>query len=138
MGASLRTATTQIPVSPEISTNATSIRQALKSAARQGARLINFFEGALSGYGKAQIISPERWRDFDWIDSKASFAPAGTSSAELSLDRCHHASTNRPDGSRGMIGPDGQWISRCSASSAAGLATAVLDRDDPACEIPLQ
>ncbi|WP_272938897.1 MULTISPECIES: nitrilase-related carbon-nitrogen hydrolase [Sinorhizobium] len=49
-----------------MSQNATAIGEMIRSAALQGARLISFCEGALSGYGKAQIGSPDHWRDFDW------------------------------------------------------------------------
>ncbi|WP_026620184.1 deaminated glutathione amidase [Ensifer sp. WSM1721] len=67
----MKVATAQTPVSREIPVNATAIREMIRSAAQQGARLIVFCEGALSGYGKAQIGSPERWRDFDWDRQEA-------------------------------------------------------------------
>ncbi|MCA1492935.1 carbon-nitrogen hydrolase family protein [Ensifer sp. NBAIM29] len=248
-GASLKVTTAQIPVSPEISVNATAVRKAIKDAADQGARLINFCEGALSGYGKAQIISPERWQDFDWDRQEAELRSIAETCRHLRLfaviggahrlskaypphnslyvfsDKGHlltrydkrylshgelggwytpgttpitfevdgyrfgcaiciecqfaeifaeyerlgadavlfssygipthfqialqaHAALNcvwigaatpaqtADKGPAGVIGPDGQWISRCSMQGA-GLATAVLNRDDPAYEIPL-
>ncbi|HXV31445.1 MAG TPA: carbon-nitrogen hydrolase family protein [Sinorhizobium sp.] len=244
-------ATAQSAVSPDISTNATAIREMIESAAHQGARLINFCEGALSGYGKAQIKSPERWRDFDWDRQEAElrsmvelcrqlqiFAVIGAahrlseaypphnslyvfsdnghlltrydkrylSNAELGgwytpgttpitfeidgyrfgcavciecqfpeifaeyerlgIDAVLFSSYGIPthfqialqahavlnclwigaatpaqtahEGAAGMIGPDGQWISRCSQSFEAGVATTVLDRNDPTYQIPLQ
>ncbi|WP_244656131.1 MULTISPECIES: carbon-nitrogen hydrolase family protein [Rhizobium] len=41
-------------------------------------------------------------------------------------------------GPAGIIGPDGNWVTQCPAVPEPSLATAVLDRDDPVYDIPLQ
>ena len=41
-------------------------------------------------------------------------------------------------GPAGVIGPDGKWVSQCPATPEPNLVTAVLDRDDPDYDIPLQ
>lgn len=43
-----------------------------------------------------------------------------------------------PKGPAGIIGPDGQWSAICTASATSCYAVAVLDRHDPAYDIPLQ
>jgi deaminated glutathione amidase len=43
-----------------------------------------------------------------------------------------------PNGPAGIIGPDGKWTARCPASPSSCYTVAVLDRDDPAYDIPLQ
>ncbi|AFL54308.1 putative hydrolase protein [Sinorhizobium fredii USDA 257] len=247
----LKLATAQTIVSQEVSVNGAAIRGMIKSAADQGARLISFCEGALSGYGKAQIRRPDRWRTFDWDRQEAElrsiadtcrqfriFAVVGAahrlsaaypphnslyvfaddgnlltrydkrylSSTELGgwytpgtepitfeidgyrfgsavciesqfsevfaeyerfgVDVVLFSSYGIPahfrialqahavlnclwigaatpaqtadEGAAGTIGPDGRWISLCSASLEPGFAIATLDRDDPAYEIPLR
>lgn len=50
------------------------------------------------------------------------------------------AATNTPaaaSGAASIIGPDGAYMAQCDTTAAAGLAHAVLDRDDPAYDIPL-
>lgn len=41
-------------------------------------------------------------------------------------------------GPAGVIGPDGKWVTQCPAAPEPSLAIAVLDRDDPDYDIPLQ
>ncbi|TCN31825.1 putative amidohydrolase [Sinorhizobium americanum] len=247
----MKVATAQTPVSAAISLNATAIGEMIRSAALQGARLISFCEGALSGYGEAQIGSPGRWRDFDWDRQETElrsiaevcrqfriFAVVGAahrlsgsypphnslyvfaddgklltrydkrylSSSELGgwytpglqpvtfqvddyrfgcavciesqfpeifaeyerlgVDAVLFSSYGIPphfqialqahaglncvwvaaatpaqaahEGAGGVIGPDGRWISRGSEALEPSLAVAMLDRADPAYEIPLQ
>lgn len=62
----MKIAAAQTVVSDDPSANAAEIKQVLLHSARQGARLVNFCEGALSGYSKAQISSPDCWASFDW------------------------------------------------------------------------
>ena len=56
-------AVAQTPISADPRANGSAIRSAMHRAASRGARLIQFPEGALSGYAKEQIHS---WRDVDW------------------------------------------------------------------------
>ena len=60
---SLKLATAQIEVSSDVRRNGAVIRRALARAARDGARLAHFPEGALSGYVKSQI---KDWGAVDW------------------------------------------------------------------------
>ncbi len=53
----------QIQVSDDCSENAERIVQMMKKAAKKGARLIHFPEGALSGYVKCQI---KDWKSYNW------------------------------------------------------------------------
>ncbi|RCK52324.1 hydrolase [Thalassospira profundimaris] len=62
----MKIAAAQTAVSKNISTNAALIRQVISDVAQDGVRLVNFCEGALSGYSKAQIACPDDWRSFDW------------------------------------------------------------------------
>ena len=59
-------AAAQSIVSNDIAENGRTIRALIAQAANEGARLVNFCEGALSGYSKAQIPAPEDWRNVDW------------------------------------------------------------------------
>lgn len=56
-------AVAQKPISVDPRANGAAIRSAMRRAAGRGARLIQFPEGALSGYAKEQIQS---WQDVDW------------------------------------------------------------------------
>ncbi len=62
----MKLATTQTFVSPDIEANGRTIRSMIARAADSGARLITFCEGALSGYSKFQIETPQEWARFDW------------------------------------------------------------------------
>lgn len=110
----MKVTTAQIPVSPEISVNAAAVAE----YERLGVDAVLF-----SSYGiptHFQIgLQANAALNCVWIGAAT---PAQTAHK----------------GPAGVIGPDGQWINRCSASSEPGLAIAVLDRDDPAYEIPLQ
>ena len=61
--ASFRLATAQVEISADVRRNGAVIRRMMARAARAGARLVHFPEGALSGYVKSQIKS---WDAVDW------------------------------------------------------------------------
>ncbi|MBO9172237.1 carbon-nitrogen hydrolase family protein [Rhizobium sp. L245/93] len=67
----MKVAAAQTEVSADISKNAEIIKRVLSQAASEGARLVNFCEGALSGYSKMQIASPDDWVSFDWERQEA-------------------------------------------------------------------
>ena len=67
----MRIATAQTDVSTDIAANGIAIRAAIAKAAAEGARLVSFCEGSLSGYAKAQIASPEDWAAYDWTGQEA-------------------------------------------------------------------
>ncbi|KXG86844.1 carbon-nitrogen hydrolase family protein [Agrobacterium bohemicum] len=59
-------AAAQSVVSKDIAENGRTIRDLIAQAANEGARLVNFCEGSLSGYSKGQIAAPEDWLNVDW------------------------------------------------------------------------
>jgi predicted amidohydrolase len=67
----IRIAVAQTVVVKDVSANGETIRRAIAGAADQGARLVAFCEGALSGYAKSQIANPDDWLRFDWTRQKA-------------------------------------------------------------------
>ncbi|WP_413203632.1 carbon-nitrogen hydrolase family protein [Rhodospirillum sp. A1_3_36] len=67
----MRVSAAQTVVAQDVSANGQTIRKAIGDAADQGARLVTFCEGALSGYAKSQIASPDDWLRFDWARQKA-------------------------------------------------------------------
>ncbi|MET0172457.1 MAG: carbon-nitrogen hydrolase family protein [Agrobacterium vaccinii] len=62
----MKIAAAQSIVTKDVAENGRAIRSLIHQAADQGARLANFCEGALSGYAKAQISSPDDWQNFGW------------------------------------------------------------------------
>ncbi|MFK0331496.1 carbon-nitrogen hydrolase family protein [Rhizobium sp. NPDC090275] len=98
--AELQIATAQTFVSSDIAANVASIRDLIGQAASAGARLINFCEGALSGYGKMQIMSPEDWSTFDWEAQRAALRSIAEICGELSIfavvGGAHRFSDSRP------------------------------------------
>ncbi|PKR59176.1 carbon-nitrogen hydrolase family protein [Thalassospira lohafexi] len=81
----MKLAVAQTRVSRDISENGVAIRRAMKSAAHQGARVINFCEGALSGYAKSQIDRPDDWATFDWEQQESELAEIAKLSGELGI-----------------------------------------------------
>ena len=247
----LKIAAAQTLVSSDIAANGGAIRNMITAAAAGGVRVINFCEGALSGYSKFQIMHPDDWRRFDWNRQEAElreiadlcgdlgicavvggahrladgypphnslyvFSEEGAlltrydkrflsnselggwyspGAAPVTFDvdgyrfgcaiciesqfqevfqeyetlrvdavlfssygiaeyfqialrahaglNCIWISAATPvqkaaKGPAGIIGPDGKWITQCPATPEPSLATAVLDRDDPLYDIPLQ
>lgn len=67
----MKIAAAQTFVSSDIGLNGRAIRAAMVEAASSGVRLVNFCEGALSGYGKMQIMQPDDWQHFDWAAQEA-------------------------------------------------------------------
>ncbi len=63
----MKIATAQTFVSSDISSNGIAIRALIERAAEEDARIINFCEGALSGYAKSQILTKDAWHSFDWV-----------------------------------------------------------------------
>ncbi|MGR9470615.1 carbon-nitrogen hydrolase family protein [Rhizobium leguminosarum] len=66
----MKIAAAQTAVASNIADNGHAIRALISSAAGEGVRLINFCEGALSGYGKFQIKRKEDWKTFDWTSQE--------------------------------------------------------------------
>jgi predicted amidohydrolase len=81
----LKVATAQTEVSPNIAINGEAIRDAVRSAAKAGARVVNFCEGALSGYSKSQIATPDAWATFDWATQETELRAIARLCGELRI-----------------------------------------------------
>lgn len=247
----MKIAAAQSIVSSNITANGIAIRAMISAAVVDGLRLVNFCEGALSGYAKMEVLKQQDWQSFDWAIQEAElrtiadlcgqlriFAVVGgahrlaggypphnslyvfsdtgalltrydkrfLSNSEidgwytpgtepvtfevdgfrfgcaiciesqfsevfseyerLGVDgvlfssyglptrfqialrahaglNCLWISTATPaqraaQGPAGILGPDGKWIAQCQPSLEPGLAVTVLNRDDPAYDIPLR
>ncbi|QFY61890.1 carbon-nitrogen hydrolase family protein [Rhizobium grahamii] len=247
----MKIAAAQTLVSSDITANGNSIRCMITTAAACGTHVINFCEGALSGYAKFQILHPDDWRGFDWKKQEAELQAIADLCGELRIfavvggahrltESCPphnslyifsakgalltrydkrflsnselggwyspgtapitfevdgyrfgcaiciesqfqevfqeyealdvdavlfssygiaeyfqialraHAGLNciwigaatpvqkAAKGPAGVIGPDGRWVTQCPAAPEPHLVTAVLDREDPLYDIPLQ
>lgn len=63
MADTLRIAIAQSRIDPDVRANGAEIRGLMRQAAEAGARLVQFPEGAASGYCKAEV---QTWDDVDW------------------------------------------------------------------------
>ena len=113
----IRIAVCQTRVSPSIAENGRAIDAALCEAASAGARLALFCEGALSGYAKAQIASPEAWRHFDWAAQDCELARIGercrVSGLGAVVGGAHRsASAPLPHNCLYVFGPTGSLLTR--------------------------
>jgi predicted amidohydrolase len=61
---SLKVAVSQMPMSVDCRENSKTIQDFMRKASEKGCTLIQFSEGALSGYAGEEI---DRWSDIDWI-----------------------------------------------------------------------
>ncbi|ANM04620.1 nitrilase/cyanide hydratase domain-containing protein [Rhizobium phaseoli] len=83
----LKVAAAQTFVSADIAENGRAIRKLISSAAAQGVRLINFCEGALSGYGKFQIMAQDDWQTYDWAAQMPSCVPSLSFAGNFAFSR---------------------------------------------------
>lgn len=117
----IKIATAQSFVSEDIRANGAEIRELMRQAKGQGAQLIHFAEGALSGYVKSQIHD---WQTVDWDELKEELEAIRDLAGELGLWvvlGCNHplSEPNRPHNSLYIISADGnlhtrydkQWLS---------------------------
>ena len=107
-------AITQTHITANPAENGSTIRAAMRRAAGSGARLIQFPEGALSGYAKEQISS---WDVVDWDDVGAEVDKIATLARELGiwvlLGSAHPLTApNRPHNSMYVISDDGAIVDR--------------------------
>jgi predicted amidohydrolase len=63
---SVTIALAQTPVSPDVSRNLNQVTAMMARAKAAGADLVQFTEGALSGYGRKVLTPFEQWRAEDW------------------------------------------------------------------------
>ena len=76
---------TQPPASPDPRHNGVLARQLMRQAVGEGARLVVFPEGHLSGYAKAQVRD---WADVDWSVVREELELTAALAGELGLWTC--------------------------------------------------
>ncbi|CDM55785.1 MULTISPECIES: nitrilase-related carbon-nitrogen hydrolase [Rhizobium] len=81
----MKIAAAQTIVSPDIAGNGSAIRSMIAAAAANGARVVNFCEGALSGYSKLQMMHPDDWAGFDWQQQEAELRAIANLCGELRI-----------------------------------------------------
>lgn len=77
-----RIAIAQSQIDADVKTNGGHIRDLMLQAKEQGARLVHFPEGALSGYAGAQI---KNWADVDWLLLQSELDKIAKLAGELGL-----------------------------------------------------
>jgi predicted amidohydrolase len=75
-------ATAQLPISGDARVNARHVQATMREAAAQGARLVHFPEGMLSGYAKNPI---QDWTEVDWDSVREELEAVMALAAELRL-----------------------------------------------------
>ncbi|KEQ08967.1 carbon-nitrogen hydrolase family protein [Pseudorhizobium pelagicum] len=113
----MKIAAAQTYVSADISANGSAIRQVLCELAAKGVRVVNFCEGALSGYSKSQILHPDAWHSFDWQTQEAELRSVSALCQELNIFAVvggAHPLTMaaRPHNSLYVCSPDGGLLTR--------------------------
>jgi predicted amidohydrolase len=109
LASAMRIACTQFAVTAQPSINAEAIRALMREAASAGARLIQFPEGALSGYAKSEIRD---WAEVDWPALDRELDAIAACAADLGLwvvlGSAHHvAAAARPYNSLLVISDHG-------------------------------
>jgi predicted amidohydrolase len=137
----LRIAAIQMQVTAEARRNGERVRELMRDAASGGARLVQFPEGALSGYARHQI---QDWSEVDWPAIRDELRAIATLAAELHvwvvLGSAHPLSPpNWPHNSLYVISDEGQVVARydkrmCSATEtfhfySPGTSPLVFDID---------
>jgi predicted amidohydrolase len=122
----LRVATSQLPVSADVSANARLIRRQMREARAAGAHVVHFCEGALSGYAGADLASFE---GFDWAhlraETEAILELAGTLRLWVLLGSAHPLTGRRkPHNSVYVIDDRGRLVDRYDKRFCAGPADA--------------
>ncbi len=130
---SVTIALAQTPVSPDASLNLGRIATMMTRAKAAGADLVQFTEGALSGYGRKVLTPFERWRVEDWTRlrrvSEEIASLAGTLGLWVLMGSVHPLENgSRPHNCLYLIGPDGRVRTRydkrfCSHNELAGWYT---------------
>lgn len=113
----MRIAAAQTFVSANILANGEAIRHLVMLAAAQDVRLICFGEGALSGYAKTHIRTPEDWVHFDWDMQRAELRKIGELCRQLGvcavIGGAHRLSCKAPPhNSLYVLGDNGMLMAR--------------------------
>jgi predicted amidohydrolase len=130
---SVTIALAQTPVSPDVSRNLRHITTMMARAQAAGADLVQFTEGALSGYGRKVLTPFEQWRVEDWTRLRQASDKIARLASELGLwvliGSVHPLENgSRPHNCLYLIGPDGTVRTRydkrfCSHNELAGWYT---------------
>lgn len=130
---SVTIALAQTPVSPAVSHNLSHIIAMMARAKAAGADLVQFTEGALSGYGRKVLTPFEQWRAEDWTRLRQASDEIARLASELELwvliGSIHPLeSGSRPHNCLYLIGPDGTVRTRydkrfCSHTELSGWYT---------------
>lgn len=123
----------QTPVSVDVSRNARHIKAVMRRAKAAGADLVQFTEGALSGYGRKVLTPFEHWRAEDWARLRTASVEIARLASELNLWVLLGSIHPLEDGTRPhnclyLIGPDGTLRTRydkrfCSQAELTGWYT---------------
>ena len=110
----IKVATAQSRISKDVEKNGQEIRRLMQQAANEGAGLVHFTEGALSGYSKEEV---KNWQAFDWVNIQKQLGPISDLAKDLNLWvvlGCAHALTppNRPHNSLYIISNTGDIHTR--------------------------
>lgn len=110
----MKLATAQIEISADVRRNGRLMRRAMSQAARRGARLVHFPEGALSGYASAQIKS---WDTVDWNVLREELEETAQAAGKLGIWTAFGAnhrltSPNRPHNSMFIVSDAGELVGR--------------------------
>jgi predicted amidohydrolase len=113
----LSIALAQGPVGVDVARNARHITALMRKAKAAGAELVQFTEGALSGYGRKVLTPFERWRAEDWARLRREFDAIAALARELRLwvvmGSVHPLENGcRPHNCLYVIGPDGTLSTR--------------------------
>jgi predicted amidohydrolase len=111
---SIKIAVAQSLITPDVCANGSHIRDLMTQAAAEGARLVQFTEGALSGYSKAQIRD---WHEVDWDALRQELEQVAAHAERLGIWvalGCNHQlpPPNRPHNSVHVISDEGKFIGR--------------------------
>jgi len=130
---SVTIALAQTPVIPDVSRNLGHITAMMRKAKAAGADLVQFTEGALSGYGRKVLTPFEQWRAEDWAQLRQASDRVASLANELGLwiliGSVHPLENgSRPHNSLYLIGPDGTVRTRydkrfCSHAELSGWYT---------------
>jgi predicted amidohydrolase len=108
----LSIALAQSPVSADVARNARHIKAMMRKAKAAGAALVQFTEGALSGYGRKVLTPFEQWRAGAWAQLRRESDAIAELAGELGLwvvvGSVHPLENGcRPHNCLYVIGPDG-------------------------------
>jgi deaminated glutathione amidase len=137
MSEGIRIAAAQTFVTTDVARNGAAIRDAMRHAADQGAELVHFTEGALSGYGRKELKPFAQWTQHDWTSLRRESEQTAEHAHRLGLWAIFGSVHRLEDGllphnSLYVIGPGGNVVTRydkrfCSHNEISGWYTAGSD-----------